>query len=195
MPKVTLHGALKELRGKLGNLVFRKLKDGTIVVSSAPPKKDRRQKKRAKAKRSPAQKAHNDQFAEAAAYGKATQIHPVYQKLAAASLTMNAYNFAQMDWWEAPEIHHIEQVKGCIRVRATDNIMVTRVRISVLDADGRVMEMGEAVRRRGSWWEFPIQSQGQTLRAEAWDMPGHVTRFDWPLQEVTEERVDRAAYP
>ena len=177
MPKVTLHGALNELRGKLGNLVFRKLKDGTIVVSSAPPKKDRRQKKRAKAKRSPAQKAHNDQFAEAAAYGKAAQTHPVYVRLAAASLTMNAYNFAQMDWWEAPVIHRIEQVKGCIRVRATDNVLVTRVRINVLDGEGRIVEAGEAIKRRGNWWEYATQAHGQAITAEAWDMPGHATKF------------------
>ena len=195
MPKVTLHGSINELRGKIGNLVFRKLKDGTTVVSEAPPKKDRRQKKRAKEKRSPAQKAHNESFAEAAAYGKAAQTHPVYVELAAAAPVKTAYNFAQMDWWKAPKIHRIEQVKGCIRVRATDNIMVTRVRISVLDADGRIVETGEAVRRRGSWWEFPILSQGQTLRAEAWDMPGHMTRFDLRLQAVTEDKADRSTCP
>lgn len=177
MPKVILHGSIKEIRGKLGNLIFRKLKDGTIVVSAAPPKKDRRQKERARKKRSPAQKAQNDHFTEASVYGKAAQFDPVYQELAAAAPSKTAYNFAVSDWCHAPEIHRLEQKKGLIRVRATDNVLVTRVRISVLDGEGRIVESGEAIKRRGNWWEYATQAQGPAITAEAWDKPGHVTKF------------------
>jgi len=177
MPRVILHGSIKEIRGKLGNLIFRKLKDGTIVVSSAQPKKNARQKRRAKEKRSLAQRAHNDRFTEASAYGKAAQFDPVYQDLAAASPMMTAYNFAVSDWCHAPEIHGIEHKNGRIRVQATDNVMVTRVRVTVLDEDGGTVETGEAVKKRGDWWEFATQAQGRTVTAEAWDLPKHVTRL------------------
>jgi hypothetical protein len=177
MTKVILHGSIKEIRGKLGNLIFRKLKDGTIVVSAAPPKKDRRQKKRAKEKRSPAQKAQNNRFTEASAYGTVAQFEPVYVKLAAAAPTKTAYNFAVSDWCHPPEIHVIERKKGRIRVKAVDNVMVTRVRVSVLGEDRQVVEAGEAVKKNRDWWEFATEVQGSTITAEAWDLPGHVTRF------------------
>ena len=61
-------------------------------------------------------------------------------------------------------------------MRATDTGLVTRVRVSVLDGDGRVVEAVEAVKRRGNWWEFGTQVQGQAITAEAWDLPGHVTK-------------------
>lgn len=177
MIKVIFHGSIKELRGRIGNLIFRKLPDGTIVVTQALPKRTGREKKRAKEKRSPAQKVHNERFAEAAAYGKAAQFDPVYVKLAAVTPMVTAYNFAQKDWWEAPKIHRIERKKGRIRVQATDNVLVARVRVTVLDEDGQVVEAGEAARKRGDWWEFAAPAQGRTITAEAWDLPGHVTRF------------------
>ena len=37
-------------------------------------------------------------------------------------------------------IHRIEQRRGHIRVEATDNIQVTRVRVTILDEDGKVLE-------------------------------------------------------
>jgi hypothetical protein len=52
-----LDGTIKGLRGKNGNLIFRQLPNGTTVVTQAQPKKNSRQKKRAKLKRSPRQKA------------------------------------------------------------------------------------------------------------------------------------------
>jgi hypothetical protein len=56
--RVILSGTIKGLRGKLGNLIFRQVPDGTTVMSEAQPKKNSRQKKRAKLKRSPKQQAH-----------------------------------------------------------------------------------------------------------------------------------------
>ena len=81
MTKVIFHGSVQGFRGKIGNMIFRQLPDGTTVVSEAPPKKNSRQKKRAKLKRSPRQKAHNSNFREAVDYAKAYQRNPVYVEL------------------------------------------------------------------------------------------------------------------
>ena len=60
MTKVLFHGSIEGFRGQIGDLIFRLLPDGTTVVTQAPPKKNKRQKKRAKEKRSPRHKAHNE---------------------------------------------------------------------------------------------------------------------------------------
>src|SRR6266545_3877721 len=177
MSKVLFHGSIQGFRGKIGNMIFRQLPDATTVVTEAPPKKNSRQKKRAKLKRSAGQKAHNERFEEASAYAKRAQTKPIYAELAAAAPMKTAYNFALSDWWHAPEIHRLERREGCIRVEATDNIMVAKVQVTVLDEEGKVLEKGEAVRCKGDWWEFPSTTEGKTIKAEAWDLPGHVTKF------------------
>ena len=84
MPKVLFHGSIKSFRGRIGNLIFRQLPDGTTVVSEAQPKLSSRQKKRAKAKRSPRQNAHNERFQEASFYARhASKSKPIYAELAA----------------------------------------------------------------------------------------------------------------
>jgi hypothetical protein len=177
MPRVIFHGSIQGFRGKLGNLIFRQLPDGTTVVSKAPPKKTRRQKKRAKLKRSPAQKAHNNRFREAVAYARAAQVKPLYVELAAVTPMNTAYNLALRDWWEPPVIQRIERQEGRILVEATDNIMVSRVWVSILDEDGQLLEAGEGTRGAGDCWELASRAQGKTIIAEAWDLPGHVTKF------------------
>ena len=176
MTKVLFHGSIQGFRGKIGNMTFRQLPDGTTVVTSAPPKKNSRQKKRAKLKRSPRQKAHNDRFEEASAYAKAFQSHPVYVELAEVTPMKTAYNFALSDWWRAPEIHHIERREGRILVEATDNVMVAKVYVTIFDAEGKILEMGDAIRQEDNWWEFASHTEGKSIKAEAWDLPGNMTR-------------------
>jgi hypothetical protein len=171
MTKVLFHGSIKGFRGRIGNLIFRQLPDGSTVVTQAPPKKNSRQKKRAKLKRSAHQQAHNSRFQEASAYAKqAAKVHAVYADLAAVTPMKTAYNFALSDWWHAPVIHRIQRRKGCIRVEASDNIMVARVRVTILDEQGAVLEKGEATRTKGNWWKFPSHAAGTKIVAEAWDL-------------------------
>jgi hypothetical protein len=178
MTRVILNGTIKGLSGRIGNLIFRQLPDGTTVVSGAPPKKTGRDKKRAKLKRSAKQQAHNSRFQEAIAYARwADDIYPIYAELAAVEPMKTAYNFALSDWWHAPEIHGIQPKNGCILVEATDNILVTRVRVTVLDKEGGVLETGEALRGEGDVWEFASRTEGKTITAEAWDLAGNVTKL------------------
>src|SRR5690349_903340 len=135
MPKVFYNGSIANFRGRIGNLIFRQLPDGTTVVSAAPPKETGRRKKRAKEKRSPRQKNHNENFAEASAYAEIAQTHPVYVELVAAA--------------------------------------------TILDEENQVVEVGEAIRQKGKWWKFATQTEGATIRAEAWDLPRHKTRAEF----------------
>lgn len=176
MPKVLFHGSIQGFRGKIGNLIFRQLPDGSTVVSEAPPEKTARQKKKDKLKRSAAQKAHNNHFKEGVAYAKAAQVQPVYRELAAAAPVMTAYNFALRDYLCPPVIHCVERAGGVVRVQASDEVGVSAVRVSVLDEQGAVLETGDAVRVDGEWWEYASQAVGASVHVEAGDLAGNVTR-------------------
>lgn len=175
MSKVLYNGSILSFRGKVGSLVFRQLPNGTTVVTQAPIKRTRRQKRRDKEKRSPRQKAHNSRFREAVDYARTAQVQPVYIQLAAATPMNTAYNFALSDWWHAPVIHCIERSEGRILVQATDDVQVAKVQVTIMDEDSKVLETGEAIRSEGDWWEFTTHITGMTIRAEAWDLPGHRT--------------------
>jgi hypothetical protein len=193
MTKVIYNGSIQAFSGRIGNLIFRQLPDGTTVVSSAPPEETRKQKKRAKLKRSANQQAHNSCFAQAAAYATiAAKAEPIYAELAAAETTKTAYNFALSDWFHAPVIHRLEQREGRVRVKASDNVQVTKVKVTLLDADGRVMETGEAFRSEGECWEFASLVEGKTILAEAWDLPGHVARAAVQSTPTSQPRKARA---
>src|SRR5919109_470906 len=98
MTKVIFHGSIQGFRGRIGNMIFRQLPDGTTVVTEAPLKKNRRQKERDKLKRSAGQQAHNSRFEQAARYARqAAKIHPIYAELAAVTPMKTAYNFALSD--------------------------------------------------------------------------------------------------
>jgi len=169
MAKVTLNQLLEMLQGGIGGLVFRQMPDGTIILSGAPRPNKRKATKK--------QKAHRQRFRAAAKRARwLAHEHPVYAELAKGTWK-SPYNFALSDLWHAPVIHRIERRKGYIRVEATDNIRVARVRVTVRDEQGMVIERGEATRGKGDWWKFTAQTDGRNILAEAWDLPENVTRL------------------
>lgn len=173
MAKVTMNQVLEALQGGVGKLVFRQRPDGTIIISGAPSVR--------KGKATPKQKAHRQRFKEASRYAKyASKLHPIYAQLAAtvgASSWKSAYNYALSDWFEAPVIHCIEPREDCVRIQASDNVLVANVHVSILDESGTILETGEAVRAEDDWWEYPVHATGKTIQAEARDLPGHTTNM------------------
>ena len=160
---------IKALRDAMGGLMFRQMRDGNVVVSMDPffhrLKFDR------------AQKDHQSRFEEASRYARfAAKSQPIYAERASGTLK-TAYNIALSDWFNPPVIHQIEWREGQIRVEARDDVLVTRVQVTVLDEGGRILEKGEAIRSHGDWWEFPSHAQGTMIIAEAWDLAGHVGRL------------------
>jgi hypothetical protein len=172
MTKVHFHASVQGFRGKIGNLIYRQLPDGSTVVSEAPWPQDRRQK------RSPAQKEHNSRFQEAVHYARAAaRDQALYAELAALTPMWTAYNHALHDWFHPPQIGCLAQANEHILVDASDDVCVTRVRVTVLDGEGRVLEAGEALRAEDGWWVFPSQAQGKTVIAEAWDLPENMAKL------------------
>ena len=104
-------------------------------------------------------------------------MQPFYAELAAVRPMNTAYALALGDWLKPPVIHRIERGEGRILVEASDNIRVTRVQVTLLGEGGTVLEKGEALQREGYWWEYAAQAQSKTVIAEAWDLPGNVTKF------------------
>jgi hypothetical protein len=172
MAIVTLNQMLDVIRGGVGKLVMRRRPDGTLILSGAPIYR--------KGKGSPKQKAHRQRVKEAAQYAKwADDVYPIYTKLAKGSEKwLSPYNVALSDWFHPPVIHRIEQRDGHILVQASDNILVTKVLVTVFDESGTILEGGDATRGEADTWQFASNKQGKTIVAEAWDLPGNVARLE-----------------
>ena len=137
MAKTRKTATLEGLSGSIGNLVFRQMPDGSTRVS-AKPNFSRRVF-------SQGQKAHQQRFREAVAYARqAAKTQPIYAKLAEGT-TKNAYNWALSDWFNPPVIHQIICKAGLIRMEASDNVLVTEVRVRILGREGNLLEAGQAV--------------------------------------------------
>lgn len=170
MAKATFEKWFKGLRGKVGDYIYRLMPDGRTVVSRAPHSDE--------FDFSEGQLNHQNKFRAAAFYARqAAREQPIYAELAAATTMRTAYNFALSDWWHAPVIHRIERRDERILVEATDNVLVAKVQVTILDEQGTPLEKGEATKAEGDWWEFTSNTDGKTLIAEAWDLPNNVTKF------------------
>jgi hypothetical protein len=173
MAKVKSNNIMEGLSGKLGKQLFiRHMRDGRTFVLTRPDFSNR--------VFSEEQLTHQSRLQQAAAYAKvAAKDNPIYAKKAAGT-AKNAYNVAIGDWFHPPVIHRIEWHNGHIRVHATDDVMVTKVTVTILDEAGQCLEQGEAELGLGVWWGYSAANRGQ-IRVEARDLAGNVTRQEyWP---------------
>ena len=167
MAKVRKNPVVRGISGSIGSMVFRQMPGGETWVSGKPDFSRR--------KFSQGQKSHQRRFREAAAYARqAAKKYPIYAQLAAGTVK-SPYNWALSDWFNPPVIHGIERKDKLIRVQASDNVMVAKVRVTILDAEGKALEQGQAVQAEGNWWEYVSSKEG-TVVAEAWDLAGNGVR-------------------
>ena len=164
MAKVRKNPVIQGISGKIGNLVFKQLPDGSTIVTAKIVLHNK--------KWSEGQLAHQVRMKEAALYGKGAQYHPVYVALAETS-TLTGYNWAFADRMKPPVIHLVERVEGGSRVRASDNVGVVRVEVQVLDEAGAVLTKGEAVQTSKEVWVYATAVAGRVV-ARAWDLAGNV---------------------
>ena len=160
------------LSGKLGKqLSIRHMRDGRTFVLTRPDFSNRIF--------SEEQLTHQSRFQQAVDYARtASKTNPVYAQLAAGT-AKNAYNLALSDWFNPPVIHEVQRQAGRIRVNATDNVQVTKVHITILDAQGQTLEQGESAQINESWWEFEITtSTAGTVIVEAFDLAGNCTKHE-----------------
>ncbi len=170
MAKVNLSKYLKNLRGKVGDFVFRLMPDGSTVVSILPKKKRRS---------SPAQKTYrHDTFPDRVQWAKMAQHHyPIYKELAAGLPMITAFNLALKDISHPPVIYRILREDGRILVNAWDEILVAGVRVMVHDEQGKLLEAGDASQFQKDWWEYTPKAAGK-VSASAWDLPGNKVRIE-----------------
>jgi len=169
MAKATRNAMLEGITGNVKELVFRQMADGSTRICGRPDFSGR--------EFSEEQKSHQSRFKKAAAYARvAAKTQPVYAELAKGTVK-SPYNWALADWFHPPVIHSIEREGKRIRVHATDNVLVAKVVVSVLDEEGNVMEKSEAIKGEGDWWDAEMNADGKVM-VEAWDLAGNVTRKD-----------------
>jgi hypothetical protein len=136
--------------------VFRQLRDGRTIAAAPPDFSSRVLSKD--------QKAHHSKFKEGAAYAKeAAKTKPIYAQLAAGTMK-TAYNVALADFFHPPVIHSVERSEAGLRIHASDDVVVSKVSITILGDDEGVLEKGDAVQESDSeWWEYVPQHAGKIV--------------------------------
>ena len=187
MAKVAKNLVLYGASGKLGDMLVIKQRAGKTILSVAPGEST--------AEPSEAQKVQRARFQQAVIYAKAQMADPdskaAYAEKAAGGKT--AYNVAVADFFSAPDIDEIDlgsytgAVGDTIRVRATDDFKVTQVVVTIANADGSLVEEGDAVLQpNGLDWVYTATAdnpslEGDRIVVQAIDRPGNVTEEEQGL--------------
>ena len=174
---VLTHG----LSGKVGDLlVFRRV-NGKTVVSKTPSKLHREPTQK--------QKEQQEHFQEAVIYGKTVMVTPELKAQYETSVPdgKSVYQVALADFLKAPDIKEVDvskyngQVGSTIRIRATDDFMVSQVRVIISASDGSLVEQGDARRlANGFDWLYTAtvnnaNMAGNKIVVRASDLPGNAT--------------------
>ena len=116
-------------------------------------------------------------FQQAAAYAQvAAKTMPVYTALA-QNTSSDPYHLALSDWLHAPVIHEVTRLPERIRVDATDNVLVSKVVVTISDEQGQILEQGQAVLIDDVWWEYAASvSTDGIITVEAFDLAGNCTK-------------------
>jgi hypothetical protein len=187
MSKVKNNALLQAISGKMGEThAYRKVRGKMYMVNL--PEKGR--------ELPDSQKAFISRFQKAASYAKA-QIDDVDSKaMYEAGITgkkYSAYLVAVSDFLNAPKVNEINTgdykgaVGNVIKIDATDDFKVTRVRVIIRNADGSELERGEAVQdlKTKFIWRYTATAANPSLAGSKIS----VTAFDTPENETTMEKV------
>jgi hypothetical protein len=93
---------------------------------------------------------------------------------------ITAYNMAIKDIAHPLVIHQVLRKDGHILVHAWDEIILAGVKVTVHDAQGKLLEVGDAVQQEKDWWKYVPQAQVEGLRVSVsvWDLPGNTIRLE-----------------
>jgi hypothetical protein len=177
MAYAELHPAFAGLTGTSGGLVFRRLRDKTVVARRAEPSTQRG---------SAAQQAQRERFALAREYAKAVLADP-WQRLAYERLARERHRRADLlvvsDYLNPPTVDTVDvsdyrrQPGGTIRILAHDDVEVVAVEVSIRTAAGILLEQGAATQVHGVWrYRTTVAAPAAeplTIEAIARDRPGH----------------------
>jgi len=180
MPKAKLNPILEQVRGKVGDLVFKRYGDET-VISRAPDTQGREWTE--------AQLAHREQFRQAALYGKMVLADPatrtIYEEAAEAK-GKPVFSLTVADFFHLPSVDEIDlseyagKVGDEIGIRAHDDFQVVAVHVALSKQDGTAIESGNAVETppaSGHWvYKATVAVPTGTpvrIAVTAEDRPGH----------------------
>ena len=179
MAKVKLSPALTAIHGKLGEMVFKRFNHQEIVAR--PPD-------RTGIVPTENQLAQQDRFRLAALYGKAVLADPVSKAIyedAAARKGVPAFALTVGDFLNAPIVDEIDlsgytgKIGDKIGVRASDDVEVHGVSVTIREQGGAVIEEGDAVFSQATaTWTYTAttalaQGQAVSIDVSATDRPGH----------------------
>lgn len=178
MAKVKNNIVTEGLSGKLGDRIVFRQKAGNTIVAVAPQEY---------AERTEAQKKHAQKFRAASHYAAKTLKDPDTKAAYAARAKkgQTAHNVAVADFLQAPDISEINlsQYQGkkgdTIRVRVSDDYMVAEVRVAIYNAEGTLLEEGNATPEENDMdWTYTTQKastevSGNQLIVSAYDLPGN----------------------
>ena len=170
-----------ELSGLLGESVSVRKVRGRVVITNHRP--------RPNTEMTPGQTAVLEKFREAVQYAKQQMALPASRELYQTGVTAklrSAHIVAMGDYLAAPKVHFIEtmdyrgNVGDTIAVKATDDFMVTGVKVVITASDGSIIEEGEAGpdQLKINIWSYQAtvanpSLPGTTIKAVAFDRPGN----------------------
>lgn len=180
MAQVRNNIVIQGLSGSLGDqLVIKQSRSGRTIVSSKPVFSPNRAF-------SAAQKSRQDAFREATFYAQSARGNDVYVQKA-KSLGVSTYNLAVADWFHAPEIQEVDlgawsgQAGQTIRIKAVDDVQVTKVTVVITDENDTFIEQGAANQVDSLWWEYvttaTVSGGSPKVTASAQDLPGHIAEM------------------
>src|SRR4051794_19469629 len=181
MAKVTLNPVIEAIQGKVGDLVFKRW-EGEEIVGRMPD--------RTGIVPSPSQLAQQDKFRLAALYGKSVMADPESRTLYAdigQRRGIPAFAMSVADFLNAPAVDEVDlssysgKIGEVIHVRASDDVEVKGVTVTIRAQGGAVLEEGVAVFASGSnSWAYTTTTtlavgEPVSIEVSATDRPGHKT--------------------
>ncbi|AMD85381.1 hypothetical protein SAMN05444369_11090 [Capnocytophaga haemolytica] len=169
---------LKGVSGKFGDQFVFKQRNGKTFICRKP---------QLPAQRTPNQKKHAMRFADATAYSvearQDPELYNYYAKIAKRK-GKTAHNIAVADYFAMPSIEEIDasQYTGAagetIIINAFKATKVAKVTVQLRDAEGALIEQGEATEALQGWLYITTtdnpQPSGTHLIARAIDLPGNI---------------------
>lgn len=164
------------LSGKVGDIIVFSQRNGKTIVSKAPVKREVTSQK---------VKDQIGKFQQAVIYAKTAlqdaNLKEEYAKEAKKKEGLTAYNVAVADLLNAPKIEEINltaytgQIGDTIKVRAYDDFKVESVTVHIYNADGTLVEEGNATQQAIDWiYTATVRNEnlsGDKIIVRAYDLP------------------------
>jgi hypothetical protein len=139
---------------------------------------------------SAAQVAQRQRFQQAVLYGKKLDAEIKADYATKADELHSAYNVAVADFFHAPDVdeidvtHYSDAIDERIRIRVIDDFKVKQVNVAIYNADGSLVEQGDAVQADNVIdWNYSATAlnaslEGDKIIIKVPDNPGNITEAE-----------------